>query len=653
MHRRTVIALSVGFSILFLIVMALVSRFLVHRHSKNNNRDIYTVDGNNGGSQQLPRTSSSWKQLFAPKQKDSNSKWVPTLSGLVKAGDEGLCSALFTNPHGHPGEVSFEAICETFANELGPRSMTERSAYSGEIGKFLLSTKRSATSPRRVQSMSLGRAPTGRGDVAPLVKRKSLDMSAVERGLGRTLSIKKPAPALVAMDNGLFEQESARTTQRTWMKDGRPAERHDGRMGVRLTSAELVTLSVLLGSSVISTTSTAPFEKGAFGITIWCTPVNDGRYQVSLRQHKRSLSQQPPSGSGHSPLFAKHFACGSLPFTQDAKSISSILITDDSFEAVRSGAPLTIRKRSQQISQARLLSTLPSSRELAFHTVEASTKSGPSTPLIHSIAMLPFIGGLPPLASAPLINTVRFVASDGLTPGRLLQRLEGLVDKVHRHSPQLDIFGPLHKPQHAGLLFRERERLGKLAAGAITEALADKVARMRRYITLLERLMVLVPVLKPQEVLKAVQEATKRELRRSYANALDDHAKIPGSPSTTPLPTIVDTHCPESDARSKRHPSNSPRPSVRRSRRSSPASNTLSNSNSGRQPAMSSERNLGKQVETLLKAELPFSIENIATVSRLVIAAWTLSVETVAWDDGEDGFKIPDLASLPATMVLV
>ncbi|KAF1363772.1 hypothetical protein EJ07DRAFT_100858 [Lizonia empirigonia] len=640
--------------------MALVTRLFVHRHSKNSkvNQDVYSVDRDHGESYHLPRRSSSWKQLFSPKQKESNSKWVPTLSGIVKAGDEGLwSSALFTNPHGHPGEVLFEAICEMYANELRPRSMTERSAYSGEIGKFLNSAKRGAASPRRVQSISYRKTNTGRGEVAPLTQRNSLDISAVERGLGRSISIKRPAPALVPMGNGPVERGSASTTQRAWMKDGRPAEYHDGRMGVRLTAAELVTLSVLLGSSIMSVKSsneTATTEKGAFGITIWSTSIGDGKYQISLRQHNRNISQLPSSESGHSPLFARHFACGSLPFSQDAKSINSILITDDAFEAVRSGVPLTIRKRSQQTPQAKILSMLPSSRELTFHTIEASTKSSPLTPLIDAIAMIPFHGGFTPMASAPLANTIRFVASGGLTPARLLQRLEGLVDKVHRHSPHLNIFGPLYEPKNAGLLFRERERLGKVAAGALTEALADKVARTQRYITLLERLMALVPNMKPQEVLLTVQEATKKELQRSYNEAITAHQSTSISVASTPLPTIVDTHCPSSDARSTRqHASDSSRLPARRSHRSRLNFDDSRSSAVGRQSSTFPEHNLGKQVEAMLKAELPFSVDAIATIARLVLVAWTLSVDLVAWEDGETGFRVPDVESLPGTMVLV
>ncbi|KAF2633200.1 hypothetical protein BU25DRAFT_380369 [Macroventuria anomochaeta] len=642
--------------------MALVSRLFLHRHSKNSSKqDIYTVDGDNGEPYQLPRRSSSWKQLFTPKQRDGNSRWAPTLSGIVKAGDEGLwSSALFTNPHGHPGEVSFEAICEMFANELRSRSMTERSAYSGEIGKFLNSAKRGATGPRRVQSMSYKKTNSGRKEVAPPT-RKSLDMSTVERGLGRSLSIKRPAPVLVPMGNGLVEQDSTSAAQRAWMKKGRPAEYYDGRMSVRLTSAEFAALSVILGSSITSTSSNTEanavfVDRGAFGISIWSTFTDDGRPKISLKQHKRNISQLPSSGSGHSSLFAKHLACGSLPFSQDAKSISSILVTDETFDAVQLGAPLTMRKRSQQTPQAKFLATLPSSRDLIFYAIEASTKSSPSTPLIDAIALLPFSGGLTPLASAPLIETIQFVASGGLHPGRLLQRVEGLIDKVQRHSPNLNIFGPLHEPQNAGLLFRERERLGKVATGAVTEELADKVARVQRYVALLERLMVLVPDMKPQEVLAAVQEATKKELQRSYIDAVAAHASTPGSASPSSLPTIVDTHCPKSDARSnRRHASNSSRPSARRSPRSSldSASNGTITSNPGRRSMTFPEHNLGKQVETLLKSDLSFSVDTIAAVARLVIVAWTLSVETVAWEEGEEGFRVPRLEEVPGEMILV
>ena len=63
--------------------------------------------------------------------------------------------------------------------------------------------------------------------------------------------------------------------------------------------------------------------------------------------------------------------------------------------------------------------------------------------------------------------------------------------------------------------------------------------------------------------------------------------------------------------------------------------------------------NLGKQVEQVLKQDLPLSIPTIGFIARMVIVAWTLSVEPVAWEEGEQGFRVPDLATLPANTVLV
>ncbi|KAF3000826.1 hypothetical protein E8E13_006732 [Curvularia kusanoi] len=471
----------------------------------------------------------------------------------------------------------------------------------------------------------------------------SLDMSTIERGLGRSLSVKKPAPVLVAMGNGLVEPDTTSTAQRAWMKEGRPAQYYDGRAGVSLTAAEVAALSVVLGSSIASAAGQADsLDKGAFGVSITSTLGADGRRIISLRRHKRTKSQLPCEGSGHSPLFAKHIACGSLPFSCDAKSISTILITSESLDAVRSGTPLTMRKRSQQTVPAKFLAALPSSREMVPHAIEASTKSSPTTPLIDAIAQLPFVGGFTPLAATPLIDTVHFIASGGIHPGRLLQRLEGLVDKLQRHSPHLKIFGPLHEPQNAGLLFRERERLGKVAAGGVTEELADKVSRMQRYTTLLQRLMALVPDTKPQDVLAAVREATKKELLRSYADAVAAHND--NNNTTTPSHSV------------STNGSHHPRPSAHRSPRSSLGTDSSAtfSSHPSRPSTTFPAHNLAKQAETLLKSELPFSIETIAVVARLVLVAWTLSVERVAWEEGETrGFRVPDLGSMRESMVLV
>jgi hypothetical protein len=262
--------------------------------------------------------------------------------------------------------------------------------------------------------------------------------------------------------------------------------------------------------------------------------------------------------------------------------------------------------------------------------------------------MLPFVGGLVPLATVPLVETIRFVASGGLEPVRLLQRLDALVDRVSRHTPGLNIFGPLYEPHNIALLYRERERLGKISAGtSINDTIADKTSRMQRHTTLLQRLMALITDVAPQDVLVAVQEATKKELERSYIDAVNAYKVSPMD-----YDPLISHRRSGSYNQSKRHLSvQSKRLSIQ-SRSDHSSGVSLSTINSPCSSATSySPWNLGKQVEQILKADLPLSVENVAVVARLVIAAWTWSVESVTWEEGEEGFKVPDLAKMPKDMV--
>jgi hypothetical protein len=243
----------------------------------------------------------------------------------------------------------------------------------------------------------------------------------------------------------------------------------------------------------------------------------------------------------------------------------------------------------------------------------------------------------------PLVNTVQFVAFGGLPPARLLQRLEGLVDKVNRHAPHLQMFGPLYEPQNIALLYRERERLGKLATDAKpADSIADKASRMQRYITLIARLTMLIPGMSAQGATEAVQAATKREMERSYQDAVAAH-NLNRSRSSS----LVDSQaCSECGARSKRFSTQT----YSRSNRSSDFSMVTAASPTN--SAGSAPHSLGKQVERLLKSDLPFSVDDVALVARMVIAAWTLSVEAVAWEEGEQGFRVLDTSKLPEQMVL-
>lgn len=633
MRSKDIIATSIVLGLCFLSVMALAARFLSNKHTKESHNAMPVADGSNEHHKQLAKISASWKRMFAPNQSRFSSFWVPTLSGLIKAGDEGTFStAMFAQTHGHPGKLSLQALYEVFANELRSRPMTERSTYPAELSRFLSSTRRVSNGPKRVQSVSYRATNRGQPDGSVKSQRKSLDLSTVERGLARSMSVKRPI--LVSTRRGF---SAANGEQISWMRDGQIAESCDGSLGVRLTIQELATLSILLGSPLTTTDETdlSAADKGVFNISIHVSRDADAR--VTLRQHKRSKSHLSADSSGCSTLAAKHFAAGFLPFRQDKKRIHTVRIDNNSLRLLHAGTPIGISIGSGS-KQAQWLASLPTSRELSYYVIGASDAAQPqsSNPVIDAVSMLPFQGGLVPLASSALVKTAQFIAAGGLPPARLLQRLEGLVDKVNRYAPHLGIFGPLYDSQNAVLLYRERERLGKLATTAnAADGIADKASRIGRYTTLLERLMALIPHTKPQDIQVAVQEATKKELEHSYSEAVLAH-------KTNAI--IVDSHgCPRSDARSRRSSAQSP---SRFSRQSDTSTTSL------RSITGTSTSNLGKQIEDILKTELPFSVEIVAVVARLVIAAWTLSVEVVAWDEGELGFRVPDPSQLPEKMIL-
>lgn len=646
MQTKRIIAASVALGFCFLTIMALVTRILMHKHSKQTTSDMRVTDASNEHDHQLLNISTSWKRIFAPKQRGVKGQWVPTLSGVIKAGDEGLfSSALFANLHGHPGELSVQVLYELFANELRSRPVAERSTYAGEIPRFLSTTKRATSGPKRVQSMS-HRAPNkGRVDGSMKMQRKSLDLSTAERGFARSMSIKRPAPTLVPMRDGIARLDRDSTTSTSWMKDGQIAESRYGRIGLKITPAELIALSVIMATplDMDGKSDLAASNRGAFNMSISDFVTEDGKHQIHLQRHKRSTSHMPAQGSGYSPLLAKHLAAGSLPYSQDKKTVQSILVNTDTVKAMEKGLSLQLHDFSSKTKQSHYLASLPSSRALTLHLATASTESPLSDPVIDAIGMLPFVGGLVPLASMPLIKTVQFVATGGLPTARLLQRLEGLVDKVNRHAPHLNTFGPLYDAHHTALLYRERERLGRLATGATTtDSMADKASRMQRYVTLLERLMALIPDRNAQDALEAVQAATRKELERSYHDAVAAH-QADCSRSSTATGSHGFT---KPDTRSKRFSTQS----LNRSDCSSDVSGltvTSPSSSTGFAPL-----NLGKQIEQILKADLPLSVDHVALVARLVLVAWTLSVEVVAWEEGEQGFRIPTMDELPEKMVM-
>lgn len=619
-------AASVVLGFCFLSVMVLVARFLwVHRSTQNDSDS--TADNAVSTAQQELSREGSWLRIIAPKQQRKH--WTPTLSGFIKAGDEGVYSStLFNTLHGPPSEIPLDLLYSSFANELRARPVAERSTYPSELSKFLSTADR----PRRVRSLRATR--DGRPELRASAPRKSIDLA--EMGIGRSRS-RKTSPTLVSTFNALpSESGSQSPIHALWTQDVRHAQLFEGRLGTQLSGSELAALSIILGSPVDlidhgekgRTELRSSIGGGAHGIVISAKRLEGGGYHITLSRQERSISQLPAQGSGYSTLYAKHLAAGSLPFSLDNKTVNAILITNDTLEALTSGAPLHLQRTSTRSRASRFLASLPNSREPTFHTLTPSSASTSTPRLLLALSALPFTGGLPPLASTSLVQTVAFVASGGLVPGHLLQRLDALVEKVHRHAPTLRLFGPLLDDSNAGVRYRMRERLRKRAGSPLAEPLADRAARTHRYVTLLERLVCLVPDMKPGEALAAVREAAAREFAAAYENAVA--AQIDSAAETKSATDVDVESMPSSASLARRSMSlTSPRPS-----------------------SSFPPRNLGTLVEEVLKGSLPFDVRTVGLVARLVVVAWTMGVERVAWGEAEEGVKVGVDGAVSGDMVL-
>lgn len=225
---------------------------------------------------------------------------------------------------------------------------------------------------------------------------------------------------------------------------------------------------------------------------------------------------------------------------------------------------------------------------------------------------------------------------------------------MHRHSPHLHLFGPLLEDKNAGLLFREREKLGRLATGAlenVDEALTDKVARMHRYVTLIERLMYLVPDMTPQEARTAVKEEVRRQIEQAYHDAVaisatDSSSSAALTKSNAKRDSSLSQNSAFPSKRSKRSKRTSQSSTASQPITASPVQASRNSMAVSRCSSTFPPQNLGSCVEAVLKLDLPLDVAMVALVVRMVLVAWTVSVGDVAWEEGEVGFRVGDVGGV-------
>jgi hypothetical protein len=107
--------------------MALTTFAWLHRKSSKNN----TVDDDNN----TERIASLFipdkiQRLFAAKKERERGQLVPSLSAIIKAGDQAVYnSSLWNGMHRHPGDLTLEMLYDVLERASKNRTMTERSAF--------------------------------------------------------------------------------------------------------------------------------------------------------------------------------------------------------------------------------------------------------------------------------------------------------------------------------------------------------------------------------------------------------------------------------------------------------------------------------------------------------------------------------------------
>ncbi|KAF2805116.1 uncharacterized protein BDZ99DRAFT_574730 [Mytilinidion resinicola] len=453
-----------------------------------------------------------------------------------------------------------------------------------------------------------------------------------------------------------FESEdlSAERRQSFAGKGSRSGDRSDvllvdGQPCIPISPEELVALSFVLG---VPLTVASHDEKatpsiqgsGAFGMSLRSETSSNNVHQIRLRYNTPPAIQQPAPGGSYSILFAKHIACGSIPFASDQDTTHALFIDPEALPILKKGHSAIGLTNPVSTYQTNYLSRLPFVTTTTFHTLSlrptpsprpfpqrsnsvlttATTPASPrrswstrrrryrtdesvsapthrvswggfshrsptsistlnTTPpptFPHLLASLPLTAGLPPLASVPLIHAARFTASAGLPLGNLLPLLENLIHKIQVHAPSAQL-GPYLRVENTVKWLRTAGYVGYTPRVEDTD-IATGAARSSRYVAALSALVRMLG----EGEREAVEVACRAEMEGAYAEAV---AKERSSG--------IDEN---------------------RSRKG------------GRDT-------LGAQLADVLKKPLPLGVGDVARVARLVTAAWTWQVGWVVWGEEEAG----------------
>ncbi|KAK5656412.1 hypothetical protein OQA88_4793 [Cercophora sp. LCS_1] len=458
------------------------------------------------------------------------------VAGLIKAGDEGAyTSKIFSKiPQNHCNvswKPFYDAVYTEYASWLRNAGVPFPEA-EGDIDLAMFLEKDS----KNVQKLKASQREMAQR-TANFIKGRNPAIANVLVEEKRTASPEGPKLDKTLKTYQFKDVDTPSKLPPTWWKEHlSKIWIHEGHPAIEVFKEDLATLSLIMGIPLHATGHEfLPDGRGAFGITLASDKVSRLTTFSLTYSHRQGTTAM---GSGYSTLFAKHVACGCLPFVQvvdeEGKRIThTIDITDEVARdlkhgwAINSQAPARPTPRSEKY-----LWRLPSLTGIDLYSNCVQISGSTQGEIFNTgedgdrhigywwqaVAGLAF-GGLVPFATKNIKDIVEFTLAGELECPRVsdLAHLQALVRLVKKEIPsERNLFGSLSSSGPGSVTVQDVEDRD-------TRILVET---LNRYTTLLERLMAITAEKFHQsdkDVLEKVYRCVETTLENSYNKAVARH----------------------------------------------------------------------------------------------------------------------------------
>ena len=438
-----------------------------------------------------------WARVEVPK--------LPTIVGLLKAGEAGVWSSeLAEGMVAIDNAASWRPLYEAFFRNLtqyDDRMIVPEAAHYLKKVEFW---KRYL--PNNITS-SVHQAERRHAQRLALYKTKTADPATL-------VSCMRPLD-YIGNSDVRDTDDPLQGPDSIWVSDMQDIWIHNSKPCIKVSKEELAALAVSLGIVLEwhDTTRTEFHGVGAFGISL--NGRHDGQvFSLQLKKAGVARTRDPTMGSGYSVLFAKHMACGFLPFAQTTEWTRTIRVTATILEALRRGDDIADPKvRPEKSTSLSFLLGLPRRKPVdVYDAVHAAADTSTSTfgkilnssfQLLDSenpkrwtwpsaVAGIAF-GGLVPLATRNLVEVVRYTAQGVDTVGShgdeayFPEQLERMVNWAHQHTSAHHLFGTQGVPSRIAAAVGV-DHFSNLPTNFGVSTVATMFSR---YAVLLERLLAL------------------------------------------------------------------------------------------------------------------------------------------------------------------